>query len=218
MSSLKLYFQLLVSAVLIVWGCEYLSRLAHRPELAISWIGPVMIVGGAAIGARAAYVGRKGASVLGFVLLLFAAVWAWNLHYYWDPARFSRGSGPPSSFFLAPAVLIFLGTLFVAFFRYLYPGQAISKHSVGKPSAAGEIGPIEAHLLSLKKTGAGTPWYRLFLLACSAGLALLAGHLTGIEDAEQRARVIILVLILGCVATGLISEGTLTKLIPWKKE
>jgi hypothetical protein len=183
-----------------------------------------MIFGGAAVGARAAYVRRKGASVLGSVLLVFAAYSAWGLHYYWISTPEHRGSAPPFGAFLPSAILIVLGVFFTAFFRYLYPDASVSNPPSDEPSVLGAkingapATPIPAPLPSVSRHATVTPWYRLFLLACAVGVALLAGRLAGIEDAVPRAQVVIFVLVLGCLATGLISEKTLTKIMPWKNE
>jgi hypothetical protein len=118
-------------------------------------------------------------------------------------------------------VLIVVGVFFVAFSRYLYPVTELSKPASGEKSALGDkiaATPEPAQLQAAPRAAIVTPWYRLFLLTCSAGVALLAGRLAGIADSGARAQVVIFVLVLGCLATGLISEQTLTKIVPWKKD
>jgi hypothetical protein len=214
---LQLYIPIIAAAILIIWGTEYLPGFVYHPQLSSS-IGPLMILSGAALGSLVAYTRRKGAALLGSMLLIFAAVWVWNLHYYFDPSRVPNGSGPPPNFYASPATLIILGIFFTVFFRYLYPTGTLAGKVPTKPS------PLDrAHIESPPEpaptaiTREKTPLYRLALLACSAGLAVFAGRLAGINEPAERAQIIISILVFGCLATGLISEETLVKIIPWKK-
>ncbi len=183
-----------------------------------------MIVGGTAISAREVYVARKGGAIVGVLLLAVAALWARNLHYYWVATYNNAAPGAPFRLLVSPVVLIVLGVFFAAFFRYLYPLTEFSKPTSREASAPSDkilgepVTPEPAQLQSAPRSAIVTPWYRLFLLTCSVGVALLAGYLAGIADSVARAQVVIFVLVLGCLATGLISEQTLTKIIPWKKD
>lgn len=271
MARLKLNLQILVGGGLVIWGAEFLPRIASRPGAAASWIGPALILAGTAIGARAAYAHRKGAPLMGVILLIGASLWAWNLQFYFDPDRVPGGGGPPPGLYLAPATLIALGVFFLVFFRYLYPeppareepvhpgapyggapepGTGSAPESPARKGSGGEEAPagpsgveedrgadeppaprtpaLEAEARApgpaaaddgptgsrAGREGAG-PWYRLALLAAVAVLALVVARASGLED-PGRSQVTILVLVLGSLATGLISEDTLVKLLPWR--
>jgi hypothetical protein len=217
MRSWKLYVQLVVAAATILWGSNYLGRLTYRPELLISWLSVALILIGVALGAWAAYSARRGAGVLGAVLLLFSIYWIWNIHYLYDPRRAPPGD-VPINMYLGPGVLIALGVFFCVFFRYLYalPGQSTERlapaAAPGRPTGSSGAAAPATHVHRTLLT----PWYRLLLLGCSAGLALLVATFAGVSDSAHRTEIIISVLVLGCLATGLISEETLTKIVPWK--
>lgn len=212
MPSWQLYPLLTGSAGLIIWGCEYISQILRRPELAVSWLGVVLLVVGTLLGMWTCYVARRGAVFLGVLLLAGAGAWAWNARPYFDPERVPGGVGPPLSSYVAVTVLILLGVLFAAFFRYLYPRDRSTRARLPKAEPRGgepEIPPTAR--------SRGTPWYRLGLLVAAAAVAIAVGRVSGIED-PGRTQLTIIVLVLGCLATGLISEETLVKLVPGRKE
>ncbi len=55
------------------------------------------------------------------------------------------------------------------------------------------------------------PWTRLALHGASAVVALVVGTISGSIE------IMLVVLLLGAVATGFISEGTLIRLLPWSR-
>jgi hypothetical protein len=223
MSPWKLYVQVILGAACVIVGCEWLPQFV-RPERALPWVGLLLIVFGLGLGLRTTYVARKGAVLLGSILLLGGALWAKNLPLYFDASRGS-GTGPPLRFFVPPAVLILSGVGFSVVLRHLLSHQVASgatEQPVARtPSAAAHAAPKGATPAKSRRSRRGPmslPLRRLLLVACSAVLAVLVGRFTGIDDAAHRSSIIIVVLVLGCLATGLISESTLTKLMPWKKE
>lgn len=210
------YLKLIVSLVLIVWGCEFLTALMNRPDLLRNWLGPVMIISGSAYAGYICYQQRKGAPFVGITLLFFVGVYAWNLSVWYDPSRVPEATGPPADFLVAPAVLLLLGIFFSVFFRYLYPKEKQVTAEETKKSVPGteHPSPKEPQALDLQSTS----WYRLLLLMVAVALAIGAGYLSGVEDSAQRTQIILTVLVLGSVATGLITEKTLIKIISsWKK-
>jgi hypothetical protein len=210
------YLKLIVSLSLIVWGCEFLTGLVNQPDLLRNWLGPVMIISGTAIAGFTCYKNQKGAPFVGLVLLFFVGVYAWNLSYWYDPTRVSGGTGPPADFLVAPALLLLLGVFFSVFFRYLYPKEkpVTAKESKESVSSTEPPTPKEPNTLEFQSTS----WYRLLLLLFAVGLAIGAGYLSGVEESVQRTQIILTVLVLGSVATGLITEKTLIKIISsWKK-
>jgi hypothetical protein len=204
------YLKLIVSIGLIVWGCEFLTGLVNRPDVLSNWLGPVMIVAGTVLGIYLCYIHRRGASFVGVVLLLFVGLYAWNLSYWYDPTRVPDGMGPPGAFFVAPAVLTLLGVFFLVFFRYLY---SVDERPTEKATPAAPSLPPENQQPTIRSA----PWHRLLLLVCAVAVALIAGSLSGVEEAVPRTQIILTVLVLGCLAAGLITEKTLIKIIPWKK-
>lgn len=221
MRSFFFYAILTASVILIVWGAEYITILLHYPNRPAAWIGLIMMVSGTVLAGVTSYKASKGAVLVGSALLLFTGVYAWNLHYYFDPARNPLGR-PPNDFYFAPGTLLILGIFFSAFFRYFYTRRTtLRAHSrpahgltAPTPQRSRETGskssqqPMHGYL---------TPLLRLTLLACSVALALLAADLLGVKDGGTKAQVFLGVLVFGCLSTGLISEETLTKIIPWKK-
>lgn len=210
------YLKLIFSLVLIVWGCEFLTGLVNRPDLISNWLGPVMIITGSAYAGFTCYKHQKGAPFVGITLLFFVGVYAWNLSYWYDSSRISGGAGPPVAFLVAPVVLLLLGVFFSVFFRYLYPKEKQVTAKETKKSVPGTEppSPEEPQALDIQSTS----WYRLLLLMVAVALAIGAGYLSGVEDSAQRTQIILTVLVLGSVATGLITENTLIKIISsWKK-
>lgn len=216
MNSFKLYLQLIVAVVFVAWGSDLLPRAISRPQLASSWLGILMMLGGSVLAARACYLARRGALFVGIVFLAFAALWAWNLHYWFDTSRNPAGSAP-IVLLIPPVVLILLGIIFAVFFRYVYPVEVAAAEYPAQPP---ENAPRDSGITRRRKFRARsvTPWYRLLFLACSTALALVCVRLAGVSESSDRTQIVILVVVLGSVATGLISEETLTKILPWHKE
>ncbi len=216
------YLQLIISVVFILWGLEKSGRVFIHPELISSWSWLFFVIVGGIIGARACYYEHKGEILLGIVLLFFAGVYLWNMQYYFGEPTITK-SDILRSFGIPLTVLIFFGVVFSVFFRYFYPARNLSKKKNEKENLGKDIlQPKSSKILSVessdaKKKDFKNPWVRLILLAFSAGLALLVGNLSGVEEPAGRTKIIISVLILGCVATGLISENTLTKISSWIK-
>jgi hypothetical protein len=229
MKHLNLLVQVLVGDALIIWGCEYLPRLVSRPESAQNWIGALMIIAGFLLAARICYIQGRGGVLAGIPLLMFASIWVWNMHYYFDPAR-GPGKGPSLSFYPSPIVLILTGVFFSVFFRYLYRDRESQPETQAskplRPAIEASAGPSQESATvgaSGKRKSASvrqrpSPWYRLGFLAVSALLGVGVGVLPGVRESERRIEVILTVMILGCVATGLISEKTLVKILPWKSK
>lgn len=212
-----IYLKLIISIVLIVWGCEFLTGLVNRPDILTNWLGPVMILSGTAYAGITCYQHRNGASFVGIILLFFVGVYAWNLSYWYDPSRVPEGAGPPAVFLVAPALLLLLGVFFSVFFRYLYPKekQVTAKETEKTTSGTGSPTSEEPQALDFQSTSG----YRLLLLMCAVALAIGAGYLSGVEESIQRTQIILTVLVLGSVATGLITEKTLIKIISlWKSK
>jgi hypothetical protein len=209
MATLKHTIQGLVGVALIVWGCEYLPRLANV-TLVRSWVGPFMIGGGTLLAWRACAQVRRLAVPLGILLLGFAGLWAWNLHFWYDPARVPTGMRPGIALLASPTILILLGCAFCIFFRYWSPSNALPANTPGTPPVS-QLEPVDDGQTSVSpnRISRTTAGYRLFLLGCSVVVAIAAAWLVGAEHVEERTRVFLIVLPLGCVATGLISEATL---------
>lgn len=224
MRPIALYPRLIASIVLVVWGAEFLPRLIRYPDHVVSWIGALMMLAGTILAIRTVYMASRGAIAVGITFLLFTALYAWNMHYYFDSQRGS-GTGPSADAYVAPALLLSLGIFFSVFFRYLYSKGAAAPP---RPSTA-DTHENQAPLEIVRKTpdepphvqastSTLTPLLRLALLACSAAVALVAARLLGVEDGATRAQVFLGVLVFGCLATGLISEETLIKIFPWQKK
>ena len=208
--SLIFYLQLIISAVLILWGLESSGKVFTHPELMSSWSKFLFVIIGIIIGARACYVKGKGAIILGLTLLVFAGIYLWNMQYYFGYENITK-TDILRIFGIPLAVLIIFGVFFSVFFRYLYSNENLSKAKLDNEKIT------STETLKNEKTESKNPWVRLILLAASAGLALLVGFLSGIEEPVGRTKIIMSVLILGCVATGLISENILSKISSWLK-
>jgi len=217
MKKLNFVVQALVGVGLIVWGCEFLPGVITKPQILHNWAGVVLILAGILIAARICYVERSGGLLVGIPLLGFASLWAWNLHYYFDASRVKGGKGPPASFYASPTLLILLGVVFAVFFRYLYPTKppmavpgVVDTGTAAKPATKG--------LRAEPGSDQRRPWHRLAMVAASALLGIIVSTLSRVQDSEARTKVMLTVMILGCVATGIISEKTLVKIFPWKSQ
>lgn len=221
-----MYATLALGVGAVVWGAEFLPGLLAWPGRPLGWLGLALIVAGVLAATATAYVARRGAMAVGVAFLVVTALYAWNMHYWYDPTRV--GAFRPSwDFYLAPGLMLALGVFFAVFFRYLYPATATAtapgakaQAMPGQPRATrGTAAPAS------RKSGAArtssmeirVPLVRLALLAVSVVLALGASRLIGVDDGASRVQVFLGVLVLGCVAAGVISEETLVKIIPWKK-
>lgn len=221
LKSILFYLQLIASVVLILWGLDGIGRLIKHPELISSWWSVILVLAGIFVGFRVCYVHRKGAVLLGITLMVFAGIYLWNMQYYFGYEHIT--SNDIFKIFGIPlTILIGFGVFLSVFFRYLYPSKSTDTEVSSTEKTSKETIPVKPEITITRKTiskkeRGKNPWIRLLFLAASAGLAVLIGHLSGIEDPVERTKIIMSVLILGCVATGLISEKTLTKISSWVK-
>lgn len=227
MKALKFMLKISFGVILIAWGDNELSRLFFKPELVSSWIGPAMIIVGIWVSAKACCAERRGGIFVGVPLLLLALYCVWNMHYWFDPRR-TPGHGPPADLWVMAIVLILCGIFFSVFIHYFYPPDVVSVKSAKGVEASLDAGLTELqehpaasslpHPRKYAHTDASplSPWYRLGLLSACAVLAVIVGNVPGVKDSPDRIKVILTVLILGCVVTGLITEKTLAKIAPWK--
>ena len=209
MAAPRQYMLSALGFALIASGTQYLVRI-WQPGLIL--VGIALTTGGAAA-VWFASIGRpKIALAVGLALLGLAGVWAWNLHFWLDPTRVPPGVPFPVEQLIAPACLIIIGCYFAVFFRYARSASIVSRGPAPSvPATSGaEIPPSGPSSVPVPRN---TAWPRLVLLASSCALALIVAHLAGITSAAERAQIIIVVIVLGAVATGLISEDSLQKIL-----
>lgn len=224
MQKFVFYLKLAAAVVLVFWGGSSLLGLVNNPEKVDFWIEPLMIVPGIALAAWTIYTARKGALLVGAAFLAITAMYAWNMQYFFDPERIPEGWTPEWDLYVEPSLFLILGIFFSVFFRYLYPKEApIGPVPTSDVKLEGQAPSVAQESIRSAEHGAKPSTarlapviVRLTLLACSAGLALVPAKLLGVEGTAG-AQVFIVVFVVGCLATGLISEETLTKIIQWKK-